>query len=57
MKWFEAFVYIFNMHWDKVDNYRIDKYLLFLRLQFNAILAFLKNHHYETAVISIGINL
>jgi hypothetical protein len=29
--WFEAFLYIFNLHWDKVDNYRIDKYLMILR--------------------------
>ena len=29
--WFEAFFYIANLHWDKVDNYRIDKFLMFLR--------------------------
>ena len=29
--WFEGFIHIFNLHWDKVDNYRIDKYLMFLR--------------------------
>ncbi len=42
--WFEAFAYIFNMHWDKVDNYRIDKYLLFLRFQINEVLSFLKKN-------------
>ena len=31
--WFEQFLYIFNIHWDKVDNFRIDKYLMFLRFQ------------------------
>jgi len=30
-EWFEAFFYIANLHWDKVDNYRIDKFLMFLR--------------------------
>ena len=30
-QWFEACIYICNLHWDKVDNYRIDKYLMFLR--------------------------
>jgi len=30
-QWFEQFLYIFNSHWDKVDNFRIDKYLMFLR--------------------------
>lgn len=29
--WFEGFLHIFNLHWDKVDNFRIDKYLMFLR--------------------------
>ena len=30
-QWFEAFIYVFNLHWDKVDNYRIDKFLMILR--------------------------
>jgi ribosomal RNA-processing protein 1 len=30
--WFEAFLYIFNSHWDRVDNFRIDKYLMFIRM-------------------------
>ena len=38
MKWFEAFIYTFNIHWDKVDNYRIDKFLMLLRFQFNHVL-------------------
>ena len=29
--WFENFLYIFNSHWDKIDNFRIDKFLMFLR--------------------------
>lgn len=31
-EWFQAFLYIFNLHWNKVDNFRIDKFLMFLRL-------------------------
>jgi hypothetical protein len=42
MQWFEAFLYIFNKHWNIVDNFRIDKYLMFLRLQFNVLFQFLK---------------
>lgn len=30
-EWFAQFLYIFNYNWDKIDNYRIDKYLMFLR--------------------------
>lgn len=41
--WFEAFLYIFNKHWNIVDNFRIDKYLMFLRHQFNALFEFLKD--------------
>lgn len=29
--WFEAFLYIFNKHWDLVDNFRIDKFLMLVR--------------------------
>ena len=28
-------MYIFNKHWDKVDNFRIDKYLMLVRHVFN----------------------
>ena len=45
--WFDNFLYIFNMHWDKVDNFRIDKYLMFLRFQFKALLVFLKETEYK----------
>ena len=46
-EWFEAFLYVFNLHWDKVDNYRIDKYLMFLRFQFHEVLQYLKQVGYE----------
>ena len=29
--WFEQCLSIFNLHWNKVDNFRIDKYLMFVR--------------------------
>jgi len=35
------------LHWDKVDNFRIDKFLMFLRFQFNQVLAFMKQSNYE----------
>ena len=57
MLWFEAFIYIFNLHWDKVDNYRIDKYLMFLRFQFNGVLLFLKSNKYGLDVfLTLPIN-
>ena len=40
-------MYIFNLHWDKVDNYRIDKYLMFLRHQLQEALLFVKKHEYK----------
>nr|AAF25621.1 unknown protein [Sterkiella nova] len=49
-QWFEAFLYIFNMHWDKVDNFRIDKYLMFIRLHIYELLVFLKKRDYTTEV-------
>lgn len=45
--WFEAFMHIANLHWDKIDNYRIDKYLMFLRFQLNEVLHFLVKHNYD----------
>jgi hypothetical protein len=47
--WFEAFLYIFNKHWNIVDNFRIDKYLMFLRLQLSSMFSFLKHQHYNHA--------
>jgi len=47
MQWFDQFLYIFNSHWDKVDNFRIDKYLMFLRNMFNQVVQFLKTKSYE----------
>ncbi len=46
MVWFENFLYIFNTHWDKVDNFRIDKYLMFLRFHFREVLKFMKEGQY-----------
>ena len=46
-QWFEGFTFIFNMHWNKVDNYRIDKYLSFLRFMFGQSLQFLKDNQYS----------
>lgn len=36
--WFDQFLFIVNQHWDKVDNFRIDKFLMFLRFMFNELL-------------------
>lgn len=50
-EWFAQFLYIFNLHWDKVDNFRIDKFLMFLRFQFNQLLKFLQQSQGEAAVL------
>lgn len=55
-QWIDAFFYIFNLHWDKVDNYRIDKYLMFVRYQLNEILHFLKKHSYNKETVLTWFN-
>lgn len=40
-EWFEQFLYIINKHWNRVDNFRIDKFLALIRFYFNALLEFL----------------
>jgi ribosomal RNA-processing protein 1 len=44
-------MYIFNLHWDKVDNYRIDKYLMFLRFQLNEALKMVKENAYDKEIV------
>lgn len=39
-------MYIFNKHWDKVDNFRIDKYLMLIRYIFNSANAIFKATNY-----------
>ena len=48
-QWFEACLYIFNKHWDKVDNFRIDKYLMLVRNIFSAVFSVLKKTGYQEA--------
>lgn len=40
------------MHWDKVDNYRIDKYLMLLRYQLHEVLLFLKANDYREDLVT-----
>ena len=42
-------MYIFNKHWDKVDNFRIDKYLMLVRSIFSAVFMVLKTTGYKKA--------
>lgn len=51
MEWFENFLYIFNSHWDKIDNFRIDKYLMFLRFMFRQALQFMKDSEYNEGYV------
>ena len=50
-KWFESFLYIFNLRWDKVDNFRIDKFLMLLRMMFSQVLSYLKSASYDSGSI------
>lgn len=47
MQWFDAFLYIFSKHWNRVDNFRIDKFLMILRLHLSEVMKFLKESNYE----------
>jgi ribosomal RNA-processing protein 1 len=51
IKWFDACIHVFNQRWNKIDNFRIDKFLLFIRLQLNAIFTLIKNFKYEDRVV------
>lgn len=44
-------MYVCNMHWDKVDNFRIDKYLMLLRMQLKEVLDMLKVAAYKKEVM------
>ena len=46
-QWFQACLYILNKHWDKIDNFRIDKFLALLRHMFAQVLGYLKSTGYE----------
>jgi len=50
-EWFEAFLHIFNLRWNEIDNFRIDKYLMFIRFQFNSLLKFLKDEKYDESLM------
>ena len=46
-QWFQACIYILNKHWDKVDNFRIDKFLALLRHMFSQVLGYIMSTGYE----------
>jgi ribosomal RNA-processing protein 1 len=50
MLWFEAFIYIFSKWWNKIDNFRLDKYLLFLRFMMNECFKWMKAENYDSAL-------
>ncbi len=50
-EWLEAFFYIFNLRWNEIDNFRIDKYLMCVRFQLNALLTFLRDEHYSPSLL------
>jgi len=47
-QWVESWMYIFNKHWDKVDNFRIDKYLMLVRNMINALFSEFKRTSYQS---------
>lgn len=36
-QWIESMFYILNKHWERVDNFRIDKFLNLVRNLFNTL--------------------
>ena len=50
-QWFESMLYIFNKHWERVDNFRIDKFLMLVRWNFNALFSELKSCDYPKSDI------
>jgi ribosomal RNA-processing protein 1 len=52
MKWFNAFIYIFSKWWNKIDNFRLDKYLLFLRFMINECFKWMKAQKYDQNLTS-----
>jgi len=40
-------MYIFDKHWDKVDNFRIDKYLMLVRNMMSQSFTVLKDSDYQ----------
>ena len=50
-QWFQACLYILNRHWDKVDNFRIDKFLALLRCMFAQVLEYLKEVEYAKETV------
>lgn len=56
-EWFAQFLFIFNRHWDRVDNFRIDKFLMFLRFQFHQLLKFLQQNQSEPGLLEWYQNL
>ena len=50
-EWFQAFIYVFNLHWNKVDNYRIDKFLMFLRMMFAQLVKYVKATSYSESAL------
>ena len=38
VEWFSEFLYIFNKHWNKIDNFRLDKFLVLVRMQVHELI-------------------
>ena len=51
-QWFQASLYILNKHWDKVDNFRIDKFLALLRHMFSQAMSYIKSTGYSTESVT-----
>lgn len=45
--WFESCLYIFDKHWDKVDNFRIDKFMMLVRNMISESFTIFKESDYQ----------
>jgi hypothetical protein len=50
--WLESCLFILSRHWHKVDNFRIDKYLMLVRFTINQCFEILKKTHYQAKDLS-----
>lgn len=57
MAWIDAFLYIFTKHWNKVDNFRIDKFLMLIRMQIEECLALVVKHEVKGEVFTWFVGL
>lgn len=50
-KWFQHMWKSLKLHWDRIDGFRIDKFMMLIRLHVNKIFSVIKESKYDLKVI------